>query len=80
MDQEFEQLFERADRLVEIVRRLSQENTRLRAQLAELESAEAGLRNRMNEARERVELALSRLPPSPPADEEQLPVVNGQEH
>lgn len=80
MDQEFEQLFERADRLVEIVRRLSQENVRLRAQLAEVQSAEAALRNRMNEARERVELALSRLPSSPPADEEQLPVVNGQEH
>lgn len=68
MNQELDQLFERTDRLLEVVRRLAQENSQLRAQLIDANSAQAALRQRMTEARERVEVALSRLP-----------VVTGQE-
>lgn len=62
MNQELDQLLERTDRLLDIVRRLSQENSRLRAQLNEAHSAQAALRERMLQACERVETALSRLP------------------
>lgn len=62
MNQELDQLFERTDRLLDIVRRLSQENLQLRAQLSDAQSAQAALRERMKQACERVESALSRLP------------------
>lgn len=69
MNQELEQLLERTDRLLDIVRRLSQENSQLRAQLTEAQGIQAVLRERMTQACERVETALSRLP-----------IAAGQEH
>ena len=68
MDQEIDQLIERANRLLEITRRLAQENAALRAQLAQAQGAQTELHERMREARSRVELALSRLPALAPQE------------
>lgn len=68
MDQEIDQLIERANRLLEITRQLAQENAALRAQLAQAQGAQTELQERMREARSRVELALARLPALAPQE------------
>lgn len=55
-------LAERAERLLAITRRLSEENRELRAQLDQSRADQARLEARVNEARARVESALARLP------------------
>jgi cell division protein ZapB len=62
MDQDLQALQERVDRLLQVSRRLSDENRTLRAELAELRDAKLQMERRMSEARSRVEAALSRLP------------------
>lgn len=62
MDQELEQLFDRTRHLLEISRRLAQENANLRTQLEEAQRTRGELQARVDEARTRVETALSRLP------------------
>jgi uncharacterized protein (TIGR02449 family) len=62
MEQEIQGLSERIERLLLIMRRLSEENTGLRVQLTESRTAHSELQKRMTDARARVEAALSRLP------------------
>jgi cell division protein ZapB len=62
MDEDLQALQERVDRLLQVARRLSDENRALRAELAELRDAKLQMERRMSEARSRVEAALSRLP------------------
>lgn len=69
MDQEIAALDARLERLLELTRRLGDENVRLRAECDRLQVDCAGatserdrLRARMTEACARVEAALSRLP------------------
>jgi uncharacterized protein (TIGR02449 family) len=62
MEQELQALQERIERLLQGSRRLAEENARLRAELVAAEDIRRGLEQRMNEARSRVESALSRLP------------------
>jgi predicted nucleic acid-binding Zn-ribbon protein len=62
MEEEIQGLSERIKRLLATVRRLSDENVRLRRQLGESKSVCAELQQRMTDARVRVEAALSRLP------------------
>ncbi len=62
MDQELEQLFDRTQRLMEIARRLADENASLRGELEAIRQTQAQLQGRMTEARSRVETALARLP------------------
>lgn len=62
MEEEIQGLSERIERLLVIVRRLSDDNARLRAELAESHDARTELQRRMSDARARVEAALSRLP------------------
>ena len=62
MEEEIQGLSEQIERLLAIVRRLSDDNSGLRSDLAASRSAQTDLQQRMNEARSRVEAALSRLP------------------
>jgi len=62
MEEEIQGLSERIERLLAIVRRLSEDNAELRAQIAHTRGAQADLQQRVNDARARVEAALSRLP------------------
>lgn len=62
MDQEVEQLGQHVERMLQVVRRLAEENASLRGQLAESRHANQLLQQRISEARVRVESALSRLP------------------
>jgi len=62
MDQEVDQLGERIERLLQLVRRIADENASLRDQLAASRSANETLQQRIGEARARVESALARLP------------------
>lgn len=62
MDQEVDQLGERIERMLQLVRRLADENARLRDQLAASRGANEALQQRIGEARARVESALARLP------------------
>ncbi|MFT4100669.1 MAG: hypothetical protein QM674_06465 [Burkholderiaceae bacterium] len=62
MEEEIQGLSERIERLLTIVRRLSDENADLRAQLTQTRDAYTDLQQRMFDARARVESALSRLP------------------
>jgi len=62
MEDELDRLTERAAAMLALSRRLIDENARLKAQLARVQSANVELERRMGEARSRVELALSRLP------------------
>lgn len=62
MEEEIQGLSERIERLLAIVRRLSDDNADLRSQIAHVRTAHTDLQQRMNEARARVEAALSRLP------------------
>lgn len=62
MDQDIDQLVERAHGLIAVTRRLADENARLRDQLAKALKDREQLQTRMHEARARVESALARLP------------------
>lgn len=62
MDKEIEVLGERISRLVEISRRLAEENRTLKGRLGDAVSARADLEERAALARARVESALARLP------------------
>jgi uncharacterized protein (TIGR02449 family) len=62
MEQEIQALGERVSRLVEISRRLAEENRSLKGRLGEAVAARADLEQRVSEARARVESALARLP------------------
>ena len=71
MDQELEALGERVERMLALVRRLSDENARLAAQLAECQDSNRQLEQRISDARARVEAALSRLPAAAESDAQQ---------
>jgi len=62
MDQELKELGDRVDRVLEISRRLADENATLRDQLVAARVANEQMQQRIAEARARVEAALSRLP------------------
>jgi chromosome segregation ATPase len=62
MDQEIQGLGEQIERLLAITRKLGDENSQLKAQLTAAQSTNDGMKQRMADARARVESALSRLP------------------
>jgi predicted nucleic acid-binding Zn-ribbon protein len=62
MDQEIQGLGEQIERLLAITRRLGDENAQLKAQLTAAQSVNENMKQKMFEARARVESALSRLP------------------
>ena len=62
MDQELEHLEQRVARLLAAARRLADDNRLLREQLTQARQLQESLQHRMDEARERVGNALSRLP------------------
>ena len=62
MDNDIQVLGERVTRLVEISRRLAEENRVLKSRLVDAVAARADLEQRVAEARARVESALTRLP------------------
>ncbi len=62
MDKDIQVLGERVSRLVEISRRLAEENRALKARLGDAVAGRADLEQRVAEARARVESALARLP------------------
>lgn len=62
MDNDIQVLGERVTRLVEISRRLAEENRTLKGHLGDAVAARADLEQRVAEARARVESALARLP------------------
>ncbi len=62
MDNEIQVLGERVSRLVEISRRLADENRTLKGRLGDAVAARADLEQRVAQARARVESALARLP------------------
>lgn len=68
MDQELQELGDRVDRVLEISRRLADENATLRDQLAAARVANEQMQQRIAEARSRVEAALSRLPVVAPGE------------
>ncbi len=67
MDEELDALDARIARLAAAAKSLSEENAVLRAQLAAARAEGARLRERMDEARERVVSVLARLPAMPSA-------------
>ena len=62
MDNDIQVLGERVSKLVEISRRLAEENHTLKDRLGDAVAAQADLERRVAEARARVESALTRLP------------------
>jgi uncharacterized protein (TIGR02449 family) len=62
MDKEIQVLGERVSRLVEISRRLAEENRKLKGRLGDAVAAREDLEQRVAQARARVESALARLP------------------
>jgi uncharacterized protein (TIGR02449 family) len=62
MDKEIQVLGDRVSRLVEISRRLADENRTLKGRLGDAVAAREALEQRVAEARARVESALARLP------------------
>ncbi len=62
MEQDVQLLGDQIDRLLANMRRLVDENARLKAALSDSQTLNADLRERMADARARVEFALSRLP------------------
>ena len=67
MKEDIDALGVRIERLLGIMKRLSDENVRLQAELTASERANESMRQRMDEARARVESALARLPVGPGA-------------
>jgi uncharacterized protein (TIGR02449 family) len=65
MEDDLLALQERIERLLSNARRLTDENSRLRTELADALAGREHLERRMQEARARVEAALSRLPGRP---------------
>ncbi|HET6431180.1 TIGR02449 family protein [Dyella sp.] len=61
LQQELAALNQQADRLIELVRRLSEENRSLRHSQEQLSSERAGLMARNEQARGRVEAMIQRL-------------------
>ncbi|MFK7966333.1 MAG: hypothetical protein AB8C46_20400 [Burkholderiaceae bacterium] len=62
MKEEVDALSVRIERLLGLMKKLSDENARLRTDLTKSEKQSAQMEKRMNEARVRVEAALARLP------------------
>ena len=62
MDKDIQVLGERVSRLVEISRRLAEENRALKGRLGDAVAAREDMEQRVAEARARVESALARLP------------------
>ncbi len=62
MKEEIDALSVRIERLLGLMKKLSDENARLRTDLAGSRQEQADMEKRMNEARVRVEAALARLP------------------
>lgn len=62
MKEEIDALIVRIDRLLGLMRKLTEENKRLHADLETSQQQKADMEKRMNEARVRVEAALARLP------------------
>lgn len=62
MEQDLKLLDDQIGQLLANVSRLIDENARLKAALANTQAVNAELRDRMTDARTRVELALARLP------------------
>ncbi|MEZ5652195.1 MAG: DUF904 domain-containing protein [Burkholderiaceae bacterium] len=62
MKEDIDALGVRIERLLGIMKRLTDENARLQAQLSESERTNEQMRERMDDARSRVEAALARLP------------------
>ncbi len=62
MKEDIDALGVRIERLLGIMKRLSEDNARLQAELTQSHQANETLRKRMDEARARVESALARLP------------------
>jgi uncharacterized protein (TIGR02449 family) len=62
MENELQALQERVERVLQGARRLADDNRRLRVELAQARDARQQMERRMDEARSRVEAALSRLP------------------
>jgi uncharacterized protein (TIGR02449 family) len=62
MEKDLQALGERVSRLVEISRRLAEENRALKGRLGDAVAAREGLEQRVADARARVESALARLP------------------
>lgn len=62
MEKELQALGERVSRLVEISRRLAEENRALKGRLGDAVAARESLEQRVADARARVESALARLP------------------
>ena len=61
IDQELDQLEEKVDGLLDIINRLTQENQSLRSQQETLATERAGLLERHDQVRNRVEAIVSRL-------------------
>lgn len=62
MKEEVDALSVRIERLLGLMKKLSDENARLRTDLTKSQKQSAQMEKRMNEARVRVEAALARLP------------------
>lgn len=62
MKEEIDALSVRIERLLGLMKKLSDENGRLRGELTQSQTQQALMEKRMNEARVRVEAALARLP------------------
>ena len=65
MEEDVQTLGEHLDKLLANMHRLIDENARLKAALSSSQSQNDELRQRMADARSRVELALAHLPASP---------------
>ncbi|MEY4862969.1 MAG: hypothetical protein RLZ51_1064 [Pseudomonadota bacterium] len=74
MDQDLSELEARISQLLTVVRRLSEHNQTLRAELEQATAMHSQLKARMGEARTRVQAVLDRLPRH---DESQLPLGLG---
>lgn len=62
MKEEVDALSVRIERLLGLMKKLSDENARLRTELTKSQKQSVQMEKRMNEARVRVEAALARLP------------------
>jgi len=76
MEQDLSELEARIAQLLTVVRRLSEHNQTLRAELEQATALQCQLKARMGEARTRVQAVLDRLPRH---DDSQLPLGLGQD-